>query len=89
MEAIGVISRLQVQQAGLKVGQAPRRWYNPGPLLSMPALCLGEGGVSASLAPGERILDVHHQDHPASKNVRGHNGISIGFTAHYDAMRAH
>ena len=54
----------------------------------MPALCLGEGGVSASIAHGERIPDAHHQDHQASKNVRGRNGISIGFTAHYAAMRA-
>jgi hypothetical protein len=87
VQLLGIISRLQVQRASLKVGRAPRRWYDLAPLLSVPALCLGEGGVTVSIAHGERILDVHHQDHPASKNVRGRNGISIGFTAHYDAMR--
>jgi hypothetical protein len=67
----GVISRLQVQGARLKVGWAPWRWYDPAPLLAVPVLCLGEGRITASIAHGERILDVHHQDHPASKNVRG------------------
>jgi hypothetical protein len=88
VESIGVIVRLQVQQAGLKVGRAPRRRYDPAPLLVVSALGLDEGGVVAWTAQGERILDVHHKDHPASKNVGGRNGISIGFTAHYDAMRA-
>ncbi len=36
---------------------------------------------------GETILDVHHRDHPTSKNRGGENGISLGFTAHYLAMR--
>ncbi|PZR98124.1 MAG: hypothetical protein DLM70_17885 [Chloroflexi bacterium] len=34
------------------------------------------------------MVDVHHRDHPVSKN-RTDNGISLGFTAHYDRMRAH
>src|SRR5438876_11913135 len=88
MDPIGIIVRLQVQQSGLKVGAAPRRWYDPTPLLAVPALHLGASGVSAWDAQGERICDVHHKDHPASRNVRGRNGISIGITAHYDAMRA-
>jgi hypothetical protein len=88
VQTLGVISRLPLQRASLKAGRAPRRWYDPAPLLAVPAPCLGEGGVSTSIAHGERILDVHHQDHRASKNVRGRNGISIGFTAHDAAMRA-
>ena len=36
---------------------------------------------------GETIVDVHHHDHPASKNRGGENGISLGFTSHYHAMR--
>jgi hypothetical protein len=36
---------------------------------------------------GETIVDVHHHDHPTSKNRGGENGISLGFTGHYLAMR--
>jgi hypothetical protein len=45
------------------------------------------GGVVGLLGNGETILDVHHRDHPSSKNRGGENGISLGFTAHYLAMR--
>ena len=30
---------------------------------------------------------MHNHDHPSSKNRGGENGISLGFTAHYLAMR--
>ena len=39
------------------------------------------------VAGGERVIDVHNVDHPSSKNQRGLNGISVGFTGHYQAMR--
>jgi len=35
------------------------------------------------------IVDVHHRDHPRTKNDDGLHGISLGFTSHYDAMRGH
>jgi MOSC domain len=40
------------------------------------------------LADGTEIIDVHNVSHPQSRNG-GANGISVGFTAHYAAMRAH
>ena len=86
MELIGTIVRLQVQQASLKVGQRPERRYDPAPLRSVAALTLAEAGVTGWTEQGERVSDVHHRDHPASKN-RDVNGISIGFTSHYAAMR--
>ena len=88
MECIGRIARLQVQRASLKVGDKPRRRYEPAPLLSVPGVTLGPAGVVGHPAAGESVMDVHHREHPASKNVRGTNGVSIGFTAHYAAMRA-
>jgi hypothetical protein len=36
---------------------------------------------------GESIIDVHHAAHPETKNRLGTNGISLGFTSHYRAMR--
>ena len=87
MEPIGVVVRLQVQRASLKAGQAPRRRYDPAPLHAVPALLVTAAGVSGCDERGEAVADVHHRDHPASKN-RGGNGVSVGFTGHYAAMRA-
>lgn len=81
---IGTVVLLQVQTASLKQGEKPRRWYDPGGIRTVPSLRLDEGGVTG-LDP-DLVPDVHHRDHPHSKN-RGDNGISIGFTGHYAAMR--
>jgi hypothetical protein len=83
---IGTIVRLQVQESSLKVGAKPRR-YDPAPIRSVPAISLSSSGVVGLTENGESIVDVHHHDHPASKNRGGENGISLGFTAHYLAMR--
>ena len=86
MELIGAIVRLQVQPTSLKVGERPRR-YDPSPLRSVPALRLEPAGVTGIDEDDTAIGDVHHRDHPAAKNRGGSNGLSVGFTAHYAAMR--
>lgn len=88
MELIGVVERLQVQQASLKMRMERRSYYDPAALLSVPALTVEPGGVTAMTGADERVTDVHHRQHSASKNRDGTNGISIGFSAHYTAMRA-
>ena len=85
-QAIGTIVRLQVQESSLKVGSKPRR-YDPAPIRSVPAMSLGPAGAVGLLKNGETMVDVHHGKHPSSKNRGGENGISLGFTAHYLAMR--
>ena len=51
----------------------------------MSTLTIGEAGVVGWV--GDRAtVDVHNRDHPQSKNNQK-NGVSIGFTAHYRAMR--
>lgn len=85
-QAIGTVVRLQVQESSLKVGSKPRR-YDPAPIRSVPAMRLGPAGVVGLAKNRETIVDVHHREHPASKNRSGENGISLGFTAHYLAMR--
>src|SRR5215204_7294093 len=77
---------MQVQESSLKVGDKPRR-YDPAPIQSVPALSISSAGVVGLAENGESIVDVHNHDHPASKNRRGENGISIGFTGHYREMR--
>jgi hypothetical protein len=83
---IGPIVRLQVQVASLKVGVAPRRRYDPTPLRAVPALLLDTDGAVGLAGSGERIIDVHNQRHPATKQRQGINALSVGFTAHYAAM---
>ena len=83
---IGTIVRLQVQESSLKVGDKPRR-YDPAPIRAVPAISLDPAGVIGLAENGETILDVHNLDHPSSKNRDGENGISLGFTGHYLAMR--
>jgi hypothetical protein len=86
MRFIGVIRRLQVQTTSLKVGERPHRSYDPAGICVVPKLSIAESGVIGWSDAGERIDDVHHRDHPATKN-RGNNAISVGFTSHYAEIR--
>lgn len=86
MRILGTIVRLQVQASSLKVGDSPRR-YDPSPLQVVHALTVAPGGVIGVTGEPDGLIDVHHQDHPRSKNAGGKNGISLGFTSHYHAMR--
>lgn len=87
---IGSIVRVQVQAEPLKrerAGDRGGRWYDPAPIHAVDALRLDAGGVHGGDDTGAMVHDVHHRDHPRSRN-RGGNGISLGFTAHYEVMRA-
>ncbi|HZY43586.1 MAG TPA: hypothetical protein VFF70_02455 [Anaerolineae bacterium] len=83
---IGTIVRLQIQRKGLKVGQKPYRIYDPSPILSVDRLRVTPKGAQALLLNDDTAIDVHHVDHPDSKNA-GDNSISIGFAANYKKMR--
>jgi len=89
MRTIGTITRLQIQRGSLKRGEKPTRVYDPTPLLSVPALNVTPDGALGGTGDGSWIVDVHHRDHPETKNEDGLHGISLGFTSHYDAMRKH
>ncbi len=87
LELIGPIARLQVQTRSLKRGERPRSWYDPAAIRSLNAVRIdARGVVGIDDATGDDIGDVHHRDHPASKH-RGENGVSLGFTSHYERMR--
>ena len=86
MHFIGRVKQVQVQRSSLKVGERPQQCYDPSPLLVVSRLLLTKRGPIGITADGERIIDVHHADHPASR-YRGENGISLGFTSHYQTMR--
>ena len=83
MELTGTVVRLQVQRSRLK----PAGAYDPSPLLEVPALEVGPRGVVGQTESGP-VLDVHHADHPDSRNRRLVNGLSLLPRAHYARMRA-
>lgn len=87
MREIGPIVRLQIQRSALKTGAKPDRTYSPAPLLPVERLWVTAAGVLGAGPDGTWLVDVHHRDHPASRNAEGGNGVSVGFTAHYDRMR--
>jgi len=87
MREIGTVVRLQVQRDSLKRGEKPRRVYDPAPLLTVPRLAVSADGVLGAGPEGAWIVDVHHRDHPHTKNEDGLHGVSLGFTSHYQAMR--
>jgi hypothetical protein len=86
MQEIGKIQQVQIQLSSLKVGQRPNSHYDPAPILVVEKLLLTPDGVIGVKADGEKIVDIHNARHPDTRN-NGDNSISIGFTAHYAAMR--
>jgi hypothetical protein len=81
------IIRLQIQTEPLKRGTKPHRWYDPAAICTVDRLLVDESGATG-LVDGQKRLDVHHLDHPRSRNHGRASGLSVGFTSHYRAMRA-
>lgn len=86
MHLIGRVKQVQIQRSSLKAGERPQQYYDPSPLLVVSRLLLTKRGAIGITADDERIIDVHHADHPTS-GYRGENGLSLGFTTHYQTMR--
>lgn len=86
MRKIGEIIQLQVQVDSLKQGEKNNRYYEPAGLRTVSALRLTPAGV-VGLENGQELSDVHHADHPESKNRTLTNGISFNFTSHYRRMQ--
>jgi hypothetical protein len=87
MRRLGQIIQVQIQREPLKKGERPARVYDPAPLLVIDQLRLTPGGLFGLTADGLALIDVHHSDHPRSRNRDNANGLSFNFTSHYDRMR--
>ena len=87
MHEIGRIKQVQIQPSPLKVESSDFTYYDPAPLLVVESLELTPDGVFGFPINGKRVIDVHHVDHPTSGNHHGTNGVSFGFTSHYETMR--
>ncbi len=82
------IVRLQVQTEPLKVGRAPLRTYDPSAIESMPRLEIGPAGVIGLTERLGSVIDVHHRDHPRSRDRRGRGGVSVMGTGDYRRLRS-
>lgn len=82
------IVRLQVQRGPVKVGRAPLRSYGSEAIVPVDRLVAGPRGVLGVTGDGEEILDVHHQDHPQSRDRKGRAGVLFMGTGDYAALRA-
>jgi hypothetical protein len=87
VELIGTVVRLQVQRSRLKPGPATLRVYDPSPLLEVEQLQVTQRGCIGSAADGSTITDVHHADHPDTRNRKLGNGLSIMTVSRYRALR--
>ncbi len=87
LEFIGDLAIVQIQTVPLKTGGLRNRFYDPIHLVAVQEALLTPRGVIGIAEDGKQILDAHHADHPQSR-FSGTNGISVGFTGHYDRMRS-
>lgn len=83
---LGVVEIVQVQPSGLKFELDGVRTYDPTRRELVSKLHIETNGVTGETSAGERLLDIHHVDHPDSHHREG-NDVSIGFTSHYREMR--
>jgi len=89
---LGRVARVQLQPQGLIIetpGQTPNGYfYDPSRLVQVERLLITDLGIEATTPTGEQLLDIHHINHP-DKEYDDDDLICIGFTSHYDAMRAY
>ncbi len=87
---VGQVRLVQLQPSGLII-DAPepgpvRTFYDAARRVEVSSLQISPGGIEATLPTGERVLDIHHLDHP-DKAYDDDDLVCVGFSAHYDAMR--
>jgi hypothetical protein len=81
------IVRLQVQRSPLRTGRAPMRSYDPASLASVTSIRVDSRGAYGITADGEVIMDVHHQDHPQTRDPKGRAGVLFIGTGDYRVLR--
>ena len=79
---VGRVVRLQVQKDLLV-----RERYDPSGIMSVDRLSLTASGALAP-ANGGWVVDSHHRDFPGRRHWNADRALSVGFTSHYEAMKA-
>lgn len=84
---LGVIKLVQLQPSGLIIETPSGYFYDASRRVEVDSLLITSKGIEATTSDGEHVLDIHHLDHP-DKAYSDDDLVSIGFTSHYEAMRA-
>jgi len=87
LRELGHVKLTQVQPAGLIIDTSSGSTYDPSRRVEVSSLLITPQGIEATTPDGERLLDIHHTDHPQTRYL-GNDDVSLGFTSHYSAMRA-
>ena len=81
------VAQLNVQIDRVKQGEKPRRWYDPANIRPVDAVRITRDGVVGLTNVGE-VIDVHHVDHPHSRNRKRLNGVSVMSSRDYERLRS-
>jgi hypothetical protein len=84
---LGRVKLVQVQPDGLIIETPLGYFYDASRLVKVDRLHITSMGIEATTPEGEHVLDIHHIDHP-NKAYDNDDLVCIGFTSHYQAMRA-
>jgi len=87
VEELGRVKLVQLQPSGLIIEKSSGYFYDASRRVEVDRLRITSKGIETTTPEGERVLDIHHIDHP-DKAYDNNDLISIGFTSHYNAMRA-
>ena len=87
LRKLGRVSLTQLQPSGLIIKTDSGYFYDASRRVGVDRLLITAKGIEATTPAGDRVLDIHHLDHP-DKAYDDDDLVCIGFTSHYDAMRA-
>ena len=87
LRELGRVKLVQVQPSGLIIETPSGYFYDASRRLEVDRLHITSLGIEATTPEGEHVLDIHHIDHP-NKAYDNDDLVCIGFTSHYQAMRA-
>jgi hypothetical protein len=89
---LGQVNLVQLQPNGLIIETPDKTptgyFYDTSRLVQVDRLVITPLGIEATIPGGEHVLDIHHINHP-DKAYDDDDLVCVGFTSHYDAMRAH
>lgn len=85
--ALGLVKLVQLQPSGLIIETPSGYFYDASRRVEVNRLLITSKGIEATKPDGEHVLDIHHLDHP-DKAYDDDDLVCIGFTSHYQAMRA-
>ena len=85
--SLGRVKLVQLQPSGLIIEKPSGYFYDASRRVEVDRVRITSKGIEATTPDSEHLLDIHHIDHP-DKAYDNNDLICIGFTSHYDAMRA-